>query len=284
MHSMEPADYAPATGEPSDLVRDIPEGYILVAGNQYPHKAVGDAANRIAQAYPDKQVVALGITKAPPESQGAPPGAPSPVGPQNAQLLDLPNLQGFTVGGLSDEDVTALQRKAKAVVMPSHYEGFGMPILAALALQKPIFARRIPPVQEIHRKLANDPNLHLFDTTGGLVELLRSPPVWKERGEVETLKTDGDRLAGDILGIIERCLPAANYAQILDRVRATQTVLSQSGEVSANVPRNSAESAAYRIGRATERMMKPIMKMPIVYQGIRAVYRLARSPGILPRR
>lgn len=284
MHSMDLADYAPATGEPSNLIRDIPEGYILVAGNQYPHKAVGDAANRIARAYPDKHVVALGVTKASPEAQGTPPGALSPVGPQNAQLLDLPNLRGFSVGGLSDEDVTALQRKAQVVVMPSHYEGFGMPILNALALQKPILARRIPPAQEIHRNLAYDPNLHFFDTTGELVELLRSPPTWKERAEIEMLKTDGDRQASDILGIIERCLPAANYGQILDRVRATQTVLRQSGETATEVPKDNAGSAAYRIGRATERMLKPMLKVPIVYKGFRAAYRIARIRSATTKR
>lgn len=279
MHSMEPNDYSPAEGEPSEKVRDVPEGCILVVGNQYPHKAVGDAANRIAKQFPDRYVMALGVTKDRPEKQGAPSGVLSPVGPQNAQLEDLPNLHGLTVGELSDEDVTALQRKASVIIMPSHYEGFGMPILMALKLNKPVFARRIPPVEEIHRKTNHDPNMHLFASMDDLLRQLKTPPSWKHHPEVEALKRDGDRLAGDVLGIVERCIAKANYAGILERLRATNTAFTALTRLTlAPVVKHhsDADSAAYRLGRVVERVAKPVFNFPPFYQGMRVLYRIAR--------
>ncbi|MDP3495349.1 MAG: glycosyltransferase [Hyphomonadaceae bacterium] len=287
LHSMEPQDYAPVEGAPTEAVRNVPEGCILVVGNQYPHKAVGDAANQIAKAFPERRVMALGITKAQPERQGAPPGVPSPVGPQNAQLENLPNLDGLTVGGLSDEDVTFLHRRAACIVMPSHYEGFGMPILMALVLKKPVFARRIPPVEEIHQHTNLDPNLHLFTSIGDLLRQLKTPPAWRERPEVEALKTDGDRLAGEVLAIVESCIAKANYATILERLRATNTVFSAlSGQsLAAGVKHsNEADAAAHRLGGIVERAARPVLRFPPIYGGIRAVYNLVRQGRRMSRR
>lgn len=280
MHSVGFEDYQPDNDDVSDIVRQMPDDCILVVGNHYPHKTVGDAANRIAKAYPDRQVVALGVAKGRTEIQGAGPGEPAPLGPQNTRLEDLPNLNGLLVGKLSDADVTALQRKASVIVMPSYYEGFGMPILTALVLNKPIFARRIPPVQEIHQKLHLDPNLHLYDTTTDLIAQLETPPRWQERPEVVELRHDGDRLAGQILEIVERCISEADYSKILARVRTTQTIAdiaARSGGGGLGVMHaTDAESAAYRFGRMTERMVRPIMKIPGVYRSFQLVYRAAR--------
>jgi GT2 family glycosyltransferase len=279
MHSLEPNDYAPADGKPSRVVTSMPADCILVVGNQYPHKAVGDAANRIARAYPDRQVVALGVTREQTDRQGAPPGEHAPLGPQNAQLEDLPNLHGLAVGELSDDDVTALHRKASAIVMPSHYEGFGMPILISLALKKPVFARRIPSVQEIHQKLDRDPNLHLYETTPDLIRSLRTLPVWQDRPEVRELMMDGDRLAADILGVMERCIAEANYPRILERVRAINSLFGALNRITVTqvvTHESYAESAAYRLGRAAERVFRPILKVPVFYQAVRAAYRIAR--------
>lgn len=280
MHSMEPQDYAPSEGGPSNAVRDVPDGCILVVGNQYPHKAVGDTANRIAKTFPDRRVMALGITKAGLQQHGAPPGSRSPIGPQNAQLEDLPNLDGLSVGELSDDDVTFLHRKASVIVMPSHYEGFGMPILMALVLKKPIFARRIPPVEEIHQKTNLDPNVHLFTSMGDLLRQLETPPVWKDRPEVEDLKADGDRLAGDVLAIVERCISKANYSSIVARLRATNTAFGALHRQSLAPPvqhTSHAESAAYRLGRFVERIARPVFRFQPFYRGIRGAYRMVRG-------
>jgi len=279
MHSMELDDYAPTDGPPSGAVKNVPDGCILVVGNQYPHKAVGDAANRIAKAFPERSVMSLGITKARPEQQGAPPGVISPVGPQNSQLEDLPNLTGLTVGELTDEDITFLHRKASVIVMPSHYEGFGMPVLMALILKKPMFARRIPPIEEIHKKTNLDPNIHLFTSMDDLLRQLEKPPVWIDRPDAESLKTDGDRLAGDVLAILERCIASANYARILERLRATNTLFGAAERLSlgATIKQGQdANDAAHRLGRIVERIARPAFNFGPFYKAARGAYRIVR--------
>lgn len=57
--------------------------------------------------------------------------------------------QTILAGRLSDEEVTALMRKARALVFPSFYEGFGIPPLEAFANACPVLASSIPPVREV---------------------------------------------------------------------------------------------------------------------------------------
>jgi glycosyltransferase involved in cell wall biosynthesis len=53
------------------------------------------------------------------------------------------------VGFVADEDVPALYRAALALVYPSLFEGFGMPVLEALACGCAVACSRIPPLVEI---------------------------------------------------------------------------------------------------------------------------------------
>lgn len=47
------------------------------------------------------------------------------------------------------EDAPALYQKATMLVMPSHYEGFGMPIVEAMASKVPVIASDIPVLKEV---------------------------------------------------------------------------------------------------------------------------------------
>jgi glycosyltransferase involved in cell wall biosynthesis len=67
------------------------------------------------------------------------------------QLTSLQE-QGFdirTTGFVDDDTRTALYQSATAFVMPSHYEGFGMPILEALQFGLPCLVSDIPPFHEV---------------------------------------------------------------------------------------------------------------------------------------
>lgn len=55
----------------------------------------------------------------------------------------------ITPGRLTDEEITALYRHARALIFPSLYEGFGIPPLEAMALGCPVLAADIPPVREV---------------------------------------------------------------------------------------------------------------------------------------
>jgi hypothetical protein len=52
-------------------------------------------------------------------------------------------------GYLSDEDFSVLMQGCKAVIFPSLYEGFGMPVLEAMALGKPVLCSNVSSLPEI---------------------------------------------------------------------------------------------------------------------------------------
>ena len=53
-------------------------------------------------------------------------------------------ITGYPSGSLDDSFVESLYRNANVVVFPSHYEGFGLPVMHALGYKKPVVARAIP--------------------------------------------------------------------------------------------------------------------------------------------
>lgn len=60
-------------------------------------------------------------------------------------------LTGWVVlpGYLSDDDVAALFQSSQAVIFPSLYEGFGMPLLEAMAFGKPVLCSNVTSLPEV---------------------------------------------------------------------------------------------------------------------------------------
>ncbi len=68
-----------------------------------------------------------------------------------AQLADL-QAKGHPIiqaGYISDPERTALYEKASLCIMPSHYEGFGMPIVEAMSFGKPVVCSDITVFHEV---------------------------------------------------------------------------------------------------------------------------------------
>jgi glycosyltransferase involved in cell wall biosynthesis len=71
--------------------------------------------------------------------------------------LRMTNVEMFTVGG---EKLWEYYKRAKLFVFPSHYEGFGIPLIEALALNVPVVCSDIPVFREIGGQL-----VRYFDQT-----------------------------------------------------------------------------------------------------------------------
>lgn len=63
--------------------------------------------------------------------------------------LSLTKSQAELLGYVNDDDLNALYRNSAMVVVPSHYEGFGLPILEAMQFGKPVIARNASSLTEI---------------------------------------------------------------------------------------------------------------------------------------
>jgi glycosyltransferase involved in cell wall biosynthesis len=124
--------------------------YVLVVGNGYPHKAVNRAVDALRGVGP---IVALGG-----DSAGG---------------VEEPGVLWKSSGLLSRRRLTDLYEAARVVVCPSIYEGFGLPVLEALAYSKPVVALDL----EVNRELAavvQSPDFHLAPDFGGIRRVVQS--------------------------------------------------------------------------------------------------------------
>lgn len=149
--STDPTEYEPESATPE--IGD----YVLLVGNEYSHKHVFDTV-KLYKALPNRDhLVVFGV---------------------NISCED--GLTSYESGSLGEETVSTLFSKAKVVLYPSHYEGFGFPVITALAHRKPVVARKLPVFEEIRQRIPGGINLYLFDSTIDMVRFAATAPLWIE--------------------------------------------------------------------------------------------------------
>jgi glycosyltransferase involved in cell wall biosynthesis len=119
-YPFDPDDYR------SEAASTDASGYILVVGNDYPHKDTVQTVELISSAFPFRPVVSLGPA-----------------------LRESRYLRVHRSGALQEIDVKRLYAGADLVIFPSFYEGFGFPIVTALAYGKTLVARKSQLLDEI---------------------------------------------------------------------------------------------------------------------------------------
>lgn len=115
----------------------LPDRYVVFAGNLEPRKNLGTLlrAHREARraGHSTPRLVLAGPAGWGDRWQGEPPD------PRDVLM----------VGYLEDEDLRSVVAGAAALCMPSRYEGFGLPVLEALAAGRPVLASDIPAHAEV---------------------------------------------------------------------------------------------------------------------------------------
>lgn len=156
--------------------------YILILGNAFAHKGVAAALEHLGGEWP---VVLLG---------GEPPAI-------------APNVRWLPSGNLTRQHMRELLLNARVLVYPSHYEGFGLPVVDALALGKPVVVLD----SAVNRELSEarrDKNLYRIASLEHLEQTLyaifereaispRAPRSWRTVGE-EYVASFKELLACDI--------------------------------------------------------------------------------------
>jgi hypothetical protein len=149
-HSLDAAEYgadvAPAPGEG-----------ILVVGNGYAHKFVDETTRALAAGHLGRPLMSLGWS---------------------AQTAAPPGVSAYPSGALDPATLEQLYASASCVVFPSHYEGFGLPILNALARHRPVYVRDLPLFRELAEGIPQRANIHFYRDTAQLVEALQQPATW----------------------------------------------------------------------------------------------------------
>ncbi|WP_426358471.1 glycosyltransferase family 4 protein [Pseudocolwellia sp. HL-MZ19] len=78
-------------------------------------------------------------------------------------------------GFVSEGELVALYQSAKALVFPSIYEGFGLPVLEAIINGCPVIASDIPAFREFENK-----NMVFFSTDKQLYDFLNESPIYNK--------------------------------------------------------------------------------------------------------
>lgn len=148
LHPLAAIDVIPlAGGSPTTLPGTRREpGLLLALGNRLPHKNFArliEALSEIPEPARPKLIVTGG-------------GDDDPLQPVVARLGLAPWVE--LAGWLSSDEIEALYARATAVVVPTLFEGFGLPVLEAMRRGCPVICSDLP----VLRELAGDSALY-FD-------------------------------------------------------------------------------------------------------------------------
>jgi glycosyltransferase involved in cell wall biosynthesis len=150
-HGVDPAPPPDPQGEERRRqAMGVSDGYVLIVGRPRPHKGYVPLVRAIA-ALPEADRPTLVRV-----------GRPDPRLPDgHEEEAQRRGVRLQALAGIDDHDLLALYRGATLVAVPSVVEGFGFPLLEALAAGAPVLASDIQPLRavggEVARYLPPDP-------------------------------------------------------------------------------------------------------------------------------
>jgi glycosyltransferase involved in cell wall biosynthesis len=126
-----------------------------------------------------------------------------------AQLDASPRCR--VLGPVSDADRDLLYRRAEALLFPSLYEGFGLPVLEAMTHGLPVVATRTSSLPEVGGEAAlYAPDAHDGEAMAQALQRVRDDPALRKRlvaaGRRQAAKFSWDRCASGIADAVRRRL------------------------------------------------------------------------------
>jgi glycosyltransferase involved in cell wall biosynthesis len=178
----------------------ITKPYLFYVGNAHPHKNI----ERLILVFRQ-----LRLTH--PELQLVLSGKENYFWKKVLKQVREEEVQGIIYTGyITDEEMAALYKNALAFVLPSLEEGFGIPVLEAMAADCPVVASDIPAVKEVGGEV-----VFLFDASDEVdmrrkllqvVENSRLRKVLSDRGLKHYKKFSWENLAKQTLEVYLKCV------------------------------------------------------------------------------
>lgn len=131
--------------ERARALRNLPSDFLLYVGNERPHKNAAGAI-RIREALAREHKLDLPLVLV-----GVAPAAIAEWTSARASSATAATLGGSTIPlrDVADSEMPGIYRAARAVLMPSLDEGFGLPALEAMAAGTPVIAARQGALPEV---------------------------------------------------------------------------------------------------------------------------------------
>lgn len=160
-----------------------PSSHILVVGNHFIHKDSRRTGQLLANQLPKIPIKVLGSTK-----------------------MHNENYQEYCAGLIADPEIENFYAQAICVVLPSHYEGFGLGLLYALKHKKTVYVRRIDPVIEILNSYAKVNGIFLYESDLDLLKKLNET-LYIQLSEVSIKSNDSwDDWVRGLSNLINQCI------------------------------------------------------------------------------
>ncbi|NQX12001.1 glycosyltransferase [Microbacteriaceae bacterium VKM Ac-2855] len=233
-------------------------GFVIVMGNGFPHKQVQRALEALHGL--DRPVLAF--------------GSRASAGVHDANVHRLPT------GALSDELIGQLLRRAGAMVFPTSYEGFGLPVAEAAAVGLPVVAYRSAALVETVAALEVADAVSFVDdfhSLGTVVSRVAAAGTERAPREIRTMRRYNEALLAEFIEL-------ASTPVDRDRLRRRWSAVSAIADYSAASERRARESdaradqalallaatRATRSFRATQRVVVALGPLRPVLRALRA--------------
>lgn len=205
MCSLDLADYSFSREKLKDLSA---ERVVLLIGNKFSHKFVPETLEKLLNSTFEGKIVVLG-------------GIPVP-GTNDSRVTYVES------GQKSDGELQKLYTDCDVVLFPSHYEGFGLPVMHALSHKKPVVVRDIPVFHEIASNVAGGHNIHLCPTTDDMINLINSDLQWQGGGMV-ALTYGWEAAADDLNQAFVESIRKFSFRRLLEKQRRLNAVFTAGG-------------------------------------------------------